>query len=246
MRRAIQYGVGSPGVLLGLVTVVVAQSAATMMTLIVLRAAAIGVAMLLMNVYYAFVLTTFAHTMLAGRFRLWDSRLSGLRLAGGENILDLGCGRGLVLVKAAHRLTTGTVTGVDRASRGLCAALANARREGVSDRVAVVTAARDLPFADATFDVVLSSLFLHTVRDDHDGVLGGIGMVGEAYRVLKPGGRLVLVDYRHAGIHADRLSAWGAAEVTMYDPGWTFHFGRAGFTTRVVTAVKPQNRAMAT
>src|SRR5438552_651980 len=77
---------------------------------------------------------------------------------GDEAVLDVGCGRGLLLVAAARRLTTGRATGVDLwqgadlSGNRPEATRENARRESVADRVEVRDGdARQLPFADGSF-----------------------------------------------------------------------------------------------
>ena len=57
------------------------------------------------------------HTSRRGKFLVWEELLDGLHLKGDERILDLGCGRGVVLLSAAKRLTTGYAFGVDIWSR---------------------------------------------------------------------------------------------------------------------------------
>src|SRR4029077_7277514 len=82
---------------------------------------------------------------------------------GDETVLDVGCGRGLMLIGAAKRLTTGTAAGIDiwqtedLSGNHPDAALENARLEGVADRVTVSTAdMRQIPFPDGHFDVIVS------------------------------------------------------------------------------------------
>jgi ubiquinone/menaquinone biosynthesis C-methylase UbiE len=94
-------------------------------------------------------------------------------MRGDERVLDMGCGRGAVLTAVARRLTTGRVTGADIWSRldqsgnARDVALRNASLEGVSDRVAIETGdMRALPFPDATFDLVVSSLAIHNIRSN--------------------------------------------------------------------------------
>src|SRR5262249_59813407 len=53
------------------------------------------------------------YTSLRGKFLVWGELLDWLGLRGDERVLDLGCGRGAVLLLAAHRLTTGRAVGVD-------------------------------------------------------------------------------------------------------------------------------------
>src|SRR5215510_7032419 len=77
------------------------------------------------------------HASRRGKFLVWSDVLDRLGLNGSERILDLGCGRGAVLLLAAQRLTTGRAVGVDIWDRGdqsgnsPDATLRNARLEGV-------------------------------------------------------------------------------------------------------------------
>ena len=132
----------------------------------------------------------------AERERLLDL----LALKGQERVLDVGCGRGLMLIGAAKRLTTGSAVGIDvwqsedLSGNRAEATLENAALEGVKDRVRVETAdMRQLPFPDASFDVVVSKAAIHNlyVRADRAKALSEIA------RVLAPGGQLLIDDIRH-------------------------------------------------
>src|SRR3954469_22648748 len=108
---------------------------------------------------------SFFYTTRRGKFLEWDRILDGLQLRGGEQVLDMGCGRGAVLTAVARRLRTGRVTGVDiwstkdQSGNAKSVTLHNASVEGVGDRVHIETSdMRALPYPDATFDLVVSSL----------------------------------------------------------------------------------------
>ena len=184
----------------------------------------------------------FLHTTLRGKFRVWQELVAGLDLRGNERVLDLGCGRGMVLLEAARYLVTGDATGVDswrtrdQSGNEAEATLANARSEGVADRVRLCTAdMRELPFADARFDVVLSSLAIHNIPQAADRQRA----IDEAARVLRPGGRLLIVDFRHCGAYATRLRESGWREVKRSTLGWRFWYGGPFWAADVVDAVKP-------
>ena len=94
-----------------------------------------------------------------GKLRWRESLLDSMPWTGAEQVLDVGCGRGLLLIGAAKRLRTGTAFGIDLwqaedlAGNSAEATLANAESEGVRDRVRVETAdMRRLPFPSETFD----------------------------------------------------------------------------------------------
>jgi arsenite methyltransferase len=166
---------------------------------------------------------------------LWYSKVGKLRgrerlldlvpWRGDEAVLDVGCGRGLLLVGAARRLTTGKAVGVDvwqaadLSGNRPEAARENARREGVADRVEVRDGdARKLPFADAAFDVVVSGFALHNIREPE----GRRQAVREIVRVLKPGGRVALSDLKYTADYAAVLRECGLEEVMRRATGFTW------------------------
>jgi SAM-dependent methyltransferase len=151
-----------------------------------------------------------------GKVREREPLLDLLPWKGDETVLDVGCGRGLMLVGAAKRLTSGKATGIDiwqtedLSGNRPEATLENARREGVMDRVEVRTAdMRQMPFADATFDVIVSNVAIHNIYDRP----GREKALAEIARVLKPGGRLLIADIRHYDEYAGALAQYGLCDI---------------------------------
>ena len=154
-----------------------------------------------------------------------DRLLRRVALEGDETVLDVGCGRGLLLVGAARDLPVGMAVGVDLWSGRYLSGnrpeltRANASAEGVEERVEVCTGdARDLPFADGSFQVVLSSLALHNVHSGADRRRA----VAEIARVVGPVGRVALLDIRHTGQYARALRDRGFVVARSRPHLWTF------------------------
>ncbi|MGH2981987.1 MAG: class I SAM-dependent methyltransferase [Solirubrobacterales bacterium] len=114
--------------------------------------------------------------------------LEKARLHPGEQVLDLGCGTGTLAIGAKKVQPPASVVGLDADPAQLDRARAKAARAGaeVSFDEGFST---ELPYADGRFEVVLSTLFFHHLRDDDKR-----RTLSEVLRVLKPGGRLVLGD----------------------------------------------------
>jgi ubiquinone/menaquinone biosynthesis C-methylase UbiE len=189
----------------------------------------------------AFVL----HTTLRGKFVVWADLLDKLGLRGDERILDLGCGRGAVLLLAAQHLTTGRAVGVDlwriadQSGNSAEATRRNALAEGVADPVELHTADMTaLSFEDNTFDVVVSSLAIHNIG----GRAGRETAVDEAVRVLRPGGRLLIADIRGTRRHEAHLVQIDMSDVRRRRLGWRFWWGGPWAATRLVTGTKPGRR----
>jgi ubiquinone/menaquinone biosynthesis C-methylase UbiE len=182
----------------------------------------------------------YLHTSLRGKLRIWERELDRIQLTGNERLLDLGCGRGAVLIAAARRLPTGHATGVDlwtkdQSGNSPEATLANAAAAGVADRVEVHTADMTaLPFADQSFDVVTSALAIHNIHSPE----GRRQALDEAIRVLRPGGRLLVADLAHMA--KSYTAHLGQSRVRSLGPG--YWYGGPWFGVTLLQVVKGGSR----
>jgi ubiquinone/menaquinone biosynthesis C-methylase UbiE len=147
-----------------------------------------------------------------GKFRHRDRMLAMIPWKGNEMVLDVGTGRGLLMIGAAKHLTSGKSVGIDIwSAKDLSgnrpeATLRNAELEGVREKVEVKGEdASAMTFADASFDVVLSNLCIHNIpsREGRDKACR------EIVRVLKPGGRALISDFIRTGEYADAFRGAG-------------------------------------
>jgi arsenite methyltransferase len=185
---------------------------------------------------------SYIYSTRAGKFCAWDSVLDNLRLRGDETLLDLGCGRGAVLLAAAMRLPRGRAIGVDlwradQTENCQQATLSNAALENVAERVEVHTADMTaLPLGDESVDVIVSSLAIHNIPTH----AGRRKALAEAVRVLRPAGRLAIADLWETRQHAAHLRELGWLDVRRRNLGWRMRYGGPWFSTRLVTATKPR------
>ena len=172
-----------------------------------------------------------------GKLGLRDKILDSLPWRGDESVLDVGCGRGLLLIGAAKRLKKGKATGVDvwsaddLSGNSADATLENAKAEGVADRIKVENAdARKLPFGASSFDIVLSSLAIHNIPHSQERAKA----LREMVRVMKPGARVVVYDIFHTAEYAKVFEELGLTEIKL--SGFRFLWC---VPSRSVTAMKP-------
>jgi ubiquinone/menaquinone biosynthesis C-methylase UbiE len=158
-----------------------------------------------------------------GKLALREQLLDSLALQGDEKILDVGCGRGLLAIGAAKRLKSGRVIAIDTwnplmlSGNSADAAKENAKAEGVADRVRFDPGdPRKLSFPENSFDVVTAFRALGELGDDAERTRA----IQEMYRVLKPGGRLLIFDTTETGYFAHLLRTAGAKDVTL--SAWSF------------------------
>jgi arsenite methyltransferase len=178
-----------------------------------------------------------------GKFEVWARLLTRIGLRGDERVLDLGCGRGAVLLTAAKLVPRGSAVGVDiwradQTGNAPEATLANADAEGVADRVELHTAdMTDLAFPDDSFDLVVSNLAIHNLPDNQ----ARRSAIVEAVRVLRPSGHVVIADLAFTRQYATWLQQCGMASVERQDLGWRAWWGVPFIRAHAVTATKPMS-----
>lgn len=155
--------------------------------------------------YAAFVydwlspLMTFGHEK-----RMGQIALELLNLKGREKIIDIGCGTGSLTIEAGRKLSAemgGHIVGIDAAAKMV--ALARKKAVGMPQVRFDVSAAEKLDYEDQTFDLALSTFFFHHI----DAELKKTAL-NEIWRVLKKGGKAVIVDVDTPTTLFGKICAW--------------------------------------
>jgi SAM-dependent methyltransferase len=161
-----------------------------------------------------------------GKFRHRDRMLAQISWTGNESVLDVGTGRGLLLIGAAKRLTTGRAVGIDiwstkdLSGNAIERTQANIEMEGVGGKVELRTEdASRMTFPDRSFDVVVSNLCIHNIPKK----AGRDQACREIARVLRPDGSAVISDYRLTKKYAAVFAGLGFA-VEWRGPFWRDSF----------------------
>ena len=210
------YGIDAPDLVKGFFAVGVSALLASGLMIV------FGPALWWIGILVALFAAVGADGLVMGSYMIYGSRVSKVRDCrnlldqliwhGNETVLDAGCGRGLMLVEAAKRIRDGHATGVDiweqadQANNSAGAALNNAAIEGVKGRTTVTTAdIRILPFADQSFDVVMTNWVVHNLPDAPDRT----DALTEMARVLRPSGTLLLSDIANRDEYQNALAQLG-------------------------------------
>jgi ubiquinone/menaquinone biosynthesis C-methylase UbiE len=123
-------------------------------------------------------------------WRLRKMTVDHAQIQPGDSVLDVGCGTGEVTIPAKIRAgNDGYAYGIDPAPEMVAVAREKAKRKNIEIdfRLGVIEA---LPFPDSSMDVVTSSLMMHHLPDELR-----VRGLAEIYRVLKPGGHVLIFDF---------------------------------------------------
>jgi ubiquinone/menaquinone biosynthesis C-methylase UbiE len=121
-----------------------------------------------------------------------DALWAEIDLPEGITFLDLGCGQGNYALAAADRIgPAGTVYAVDLWDEGIVTLRERAAREGRTNLTCLVAGADQVPLDNLSVDVGFMATVLHDLVEAGTAA----GALAEAARIIKPGGRLTIVEF---------------------------------------------------
>lgn len=222
MNKKIDYGIDGPKIIRNRI-----------IGGILLELIAIGVYIFLNNIYpvkvffvsifsvlgVVYIISSFIMILSSKKGKLKEANrvIEMLDIKGEENVLDVGCGRGLYLIRIAKKLTKGTSIGIDIWSKDLSknnknATRTNAKLEGVNKKVKIKTAdMTQIPFKDNTFDVVISSFAINNILDKNKRRKA----LNEMVRVLKQDGKICIIDLRYIREYLEFFNEIGISDVKV-------------------------------
>ncbi|KAH8900590.1 putative methyltransferase [Thozetella sp. PMI_491] len=200
----------------------------------------------------SFLSPLYLYATLRGKFEVWDELLGKLpRDVYLRPTLDLGCGRGMVLLKIAalkksiadrdSGMRVSPAYGIDIFNKGdqsgnsAVATYKNVASAGVLDFTVLHNAsfAEQLPFADGVFSLITASLSIHNAEKQ-----GRIRAIKEAARVCAPGGKLIVVDLSgFFNDHSATLKGEGWNDITIRWAGMRMMYGV--LPCQILTGTKP-------
>jgi ubiquinone/menaquinone biosynthesis C-methylase UbiE len=155
----------------------------------------------------------------------------------GEVVLDLGSGGGIDVLLSARRVgPAGKAYGLDMTDDMLALARDNQRQAGVENVEFLKGEIENLPLPDRAVDVIISNCVIN-LSGDKDRVLE------EAFRVLKPGGRLAVSDIVARGVIPEKvlrsMELWaGCVAGALHEHDYRDKLARAGFTNIDIEIVR--------
>jgi arsenite methyltransferase len=201
-KRRVNYGVDAPGVIrnlliAGAITIIISF----VFPVVKIGSVSIDISWLFWTGAYlslsGFLMLGYS---LFGKFKHRDRMLNLINWTGDEQVLDIGTGKGLLMIGAGKKITTGKSIGIDiwnvedLSGNNIDNALKNAELEGVKDKIEIKNEnAMAMSFADNSFDVILTNLCLHNIYNKE----GRNTACKEISRVLKKTGVGIISDFRH-------------------------------------------------
>lgn len=193
-------------------------------------------------VFFGAQCAIYLNATLRGKFVVWEQILEGLNVNPAPRVLDVGCGRGMVIIEALSAIPNSSAVGLDlwrsrdQSGNDPAALTANATLNDVNDRLEIVTEdMTDMSLPDDSFDLVVSNVAIQNIKNREARKKA----IEQIYRVTKPGGEIRIVDIQYVRQYEADLEALGAKDVSVHSVGFNGWFGNPFYASKLVAATKP-------
>jgi SAM-dependent methyltransferase len=229
-NKQIDYGIDAPGIRLGMFIIGGVGITMIGLSFVLKNSSTISFILCFTGIIIASYGSFMASYMTYGskigklktRDRLLDAVGEYLKWEELKRSLDIGCGRGLLLIGSAQRIGKGVSIGIDiwstndQSNNSETATFRNVALAGVSDKVQIQTAdARNLPFENESIDLVMSHWVIHNIEPENEQLIS----LDEMYRVLKPGGVILLADIQNVKKNIQHFEHLGGTIAEFNDGG---------------------------
>lgn len=195
------YGLDAPAVVLGYIT------SGVLTTILGVFISSLGW-LIYIGLLFMIIGLYMTYSSKIGKYKMREKILQRLSIKGNEISLDVGCGRGLMLNGLASKLCSGKAYGIDiwstrdQSGNKYDAVIENARIEGTETKIEVINAdMRKLPFPNEYFDIIVSSLAIHNLKNNEERKRAII----EIARVAKRGCKIAILDIAHTDYYKNIL-----------------------------------------
>jgi SAM-dependent methyltransferase len=234
-KRKLDYGIDAPGIRMGMFLISIVGLILICFTILASSTWFTDLP-IVRFVFYILGFTLTSYGMYMASYMTYSSRIGKLKTRDfllsevGKYLnwndisqtLDVGCGKGLLMIGSAKKLKSGFSIGIDiwnsndQSENHESSTLQNADMEGVGEKIKLLTAdARILPFDNEAIDLVMSHWVIHNIEADNEQLQS----LNEMYRVLKRGGAILIADIQNVKNYCTHLEAMGTKTVYYNDGG---------------------------
>jgi len=229
-KRKLDYGIDAPGIRMGMFMIGATGMMMIGLSFVLKNSSCVSLILyvtgIIIATYGSFMAIYMTYGSKIGKLKTRDRLLDAvgkyIKWDELKRTLDIGCGKGLLLIGSAQRLGEGVSIGIDiwsasdQSNNSETATIRNVALAGVSDKVQIQTAdARNLPFENESIDLVMSHWVIHNIEPENEQLIS----LDEMYRVLKPGGVILLADIQNVKKYIQHFEHLGGTIAEFNDGG---------------------------
>ncbi|MDC0535257.1 class I SAM-dependent methyltransferase [Francisellaceae bacterium] len=178
----------------------------------------------------------YLHTSLRGKFYIWNKLIGKYAPENITKSCDIACGRGLALIQTAIYYPSAVAEGIDiwnkmdQSGNSPEQTKLNAQKNQAKNIKIATGNMLKLPYENESFELVTSSIAIHSLKSSHERNMA----LSEIYRITKPGGRIIIVDFKYTKSYAKQLNKLSGKEIIHKSCGFKGWFGNPLYSNKVL------------